>query len=340
MASSFLHGHQKGANSVSPKQLISARDFVQDTRSGMTDAALIQKYNLSPNRLQHIFKKLLDAEAMTSEELDGRCASLDDAVQCSAKPGRLLYRHVLDFLLPIYEETKPEILGMVLNITEGGIGLAGIQARTGEAKDFVIPADEFFDVGRARFRAQCRWAGNEIRTGEPVSGFEVTSISSGDLTELRKLIQLIQIVSVEEVVEYEDVAAEDVEYEGLSTETVECEDLSAEASDAREQTRYNVGFKLPIHEATNRENKGIVINISEDGIGVKGIEAKLDERKTFVIPAYHGFVMFDSIVMIAECRWTVTDSATGEKCAGFKLLQLTARNSTELSKLIATLVVQ
>jgi hypothetical protein len=306
----------------------------------MTDAALIDKYNLSPNRLQRIFKRLLDAKAMTAEELDGRCASLDDTVQYSAKAGRLLYRHVLDFVLPIYEETKPEMLGMVVNITEGGIGLAGIQARFGETKNFVIPADEFFDVGRARFQARCRWAGNEIRTGEHVSGFEVTSISAGDLAELRKLIQLIQIVNVAEVVEYEDAPAEEVEYEELSAEDIEYEDVPAEASDAREQTRYNVRFKLPIHEATNRENKGIVINISEDGIGVKGIDAKLDERKTLVIPAYHGFVMFDSIVMIAECRWIDTDSATGEKCAGFKLLQLTARNASELSKLIATLIVQ
>lgn len=330
MSCNFLCSAQTGADSVSPKQLISAKDFVQDTRSGMTDAALIHKYSLSPNRLQRIFKKLLDAEAMTAEELDGRCASFDDTVQSSAKASRLLYRHVLDFVLPIYEETKPEMLGMVLNITEGGIGLAGIQASVGEAKNFVIPADEFFDVGRARFEARCRWAGNEIRTGEPVSGFEVTSISSGDLAELRKLIQLIQIVSVEEVVEYEDVQAEAVEYE----------DPSTMASDSREQMRYTVGFRLPIHEATNRENKGVVINISEDGIGVKGIDAKPDEPKTLVIPAYHGFVMFDSIVMIAECRWTDTDSATGEKYAGFKLLQLTARNSSELSKLIATLLVQ
>jgi len=320
MAGNFLYSPQTGADSVSPKQLISAKDFVQDTRSGMTDGALIHKYNLSPNRLQRIFKKLLDVKAMTAEELDGRCASLDDNAQSSAKAGRLLYRHVLDFVLPIYEETKPEMLGMVLNITEGGIGLAGIQARFGETKNFVIPADEFFDVGRARFEARCRWAGNEIRTGEHVSGFEVTSISAGDLAELRKLIQLIQIVNVVEAIEYEDP--------------------STVASDGREQTRYTVGFRLPIHEATNRENKGIVINISEDGIGVKGIDAKPDERKTLVIPAYHGFVMFDSIVMIAECRWTDTDSATGEKCAGFKLLQLTARNSNELSKLIATLIVQ
>jgi PilZ domain len=304
---------------VSPKQLISARDFVQDMRSGTTDAALIAKYNLSPNRLQSIFKKLLDANAMTAKELDGRCASFDDSVQTSAKACRLLYRHVLDFVLPIYEEAKPEILGMVLNITEGGVGLSGIHARVGESKNFVIPADEFFDVGRTLFQARCCWVGNEIRTGERFSGFEVTSISAGDLSELRKLIQLIQLVDIEEV--------------------VECEELSDETSDGREQTRYTVDFRLPIHEATNRENKGTVINISEDGIGIKGIDAQPGERKTFVIPAYHGFVTFDSIVTIAECRWANTDEATGEKCCGFKLLQLTARNSTELSKLIATLMV-
>lgn len=305
---------------MSSKQLISARDFVRDTRSGMTDAELIDKYNLSPNKLQHIFKQLIGANAMTNEELDGRCASFEDPVQHNGKTCRLLCRHALDFVLPIYEETKPEILGMVVNITEGGVGLVGIQASTGEMKSFVIPADEFFDVGRAVFRARCRWVGSEIPTGEPVSGFEVTSISSGDLTELRKIIQLIQIVNV--------------------TEVVECEGMSVEPTDVREQTRYAVGFRLPIHEATNRENKGIVINVSEDGIGVKGINAQPGERKTFVIPAYHGFVMFDSIVAIAECRWADIDRATGEKSCGFKLLQLTARNSTELSRLIATLVVQ
>lgn len=278
---------------MSPKQLISARDFVQDMRSGMTDSRLIEKYNLSPNRLQRLFKKLLDAKAMTAEELEGRCASLDDALQYNANASRFLYRHVLDFVLPIYEETKPEILGMVLNITEGGVGLAGIQASIDESKNFVIPADEFFDVGRAKFLARCRWAGNEIGTGEHVNGFEVISISAGDLAELRKLIQLIQVVNV--------------------AEAMECEDLPTGLADNREQTRHTVGFKLPVHEATDRENKGVVINISEDGIGIKGIDAKPNERKSFVIPAYHGFVMFDSIVMIAECRWTDTDKSTLER---------------------------
>ena len=58
---------------------------------------------------------------MTCEELDGRCASFDDTVQDSAKPGRLLYRHILDFVLPIYEEAKPEILGMVSTSRKAGL---------------------------------------------------------------------------------------------------------------------------------------------------------------------------------------------------------------------------
>jgi hypothetical protein len=74
---------------VPPKQLISARDSVQDVRSGMTDSGLIENYNLSPNRLQHFFKKLLDSKTVTADELDGRSASLHDAVQYNANSSRL-----------------------------------------------------------------------------------------------------------------------------------------------------------------------------------------------------------------------------------------------------------
>ena len=95
-----LISSQTGAHAVLPKQRISVKSFVQDTRSGMTDSALIEKYNLSPNRLQRIFKILLDAYTMTAEELDGRCASFDDTVQDRAMPSRLLYRHILILFFP------------------------------------------------------------------------------------------------------------------------------------------------------------------------------------------------------------------------------------------------
>ncbi len=305
---------------MSLRQLISAKDFVQDTRSGMTDAALIEKYNLSPNRLQRIFKKLLDAKAMTADEVAGRCASFDDPIQQGMQAARLLFRHVVDFVLPIYEEKNPEILGMVLNVTEGGVGLKGIEATIGESKRFVIPADEFFDVARLRFQARCRWVHRETPTGEYLSGFEVTSISTGDLVELKKLIQLILVVNMAETSEYSE--------------------QSTEVTDRRERTRYTIGFRLPIHEATNRDNKGVIVDIDEGGIGIKGMEAKPDERKTLVIPSYHGFVVFDSIVMIAECRWADLGEESGERRCGFEVLQLTARNSMELSKLLATLIPQ
>ncbi len=79
------------------------------------------------------------------------------------------------------------------------------------------------------------------------------------------------------------------------------------------------------------------MNVSEAGIGVKGLSAEPGERKTLVIPAYHGFVTFASIVMVAECRWIDAEGESGERNSGFKVLQLTAKNALELAKLISTL---
>ena len=99
-----------------------------------------------------------------------------------------------------------------------------------------------------------------------------------------------------------------------------------------------MGFSLPVHEAIKRENKGIIVNVGEGGIRIKGISAEPGEIKTLVIPAYlYGRVTFDSIVMVAECRWTDIDGEPGERSSGFKVLQITPRNAIELAKLISTL---
>jgi hypothetical protein len=56
-----------------------------------------------------------------------------------------------------------------------------------------------------------------------------------------------------------------------------------------------------------------------------------------VIPAYHEFVTFASIVMVAECRWIDTEGDPGERNSGFKVLQLTPKNVLELAKLVSAL---
>jgi Mor family transcriptional regulator len=199
---------KKGPDAMSRKQQISTREFVWDIRSGMTDSQLLEKYKLSPNRLQRIFKGLIDGQIMTTDELAGRYALFDDTVQHDIQSVRLLFRHAVDFVLQIYEEEKPETLGIVLDITEGGVGLKGIEAIVGEFKNFVIPANKFFDMARVEFRARCRWVNREESTGQCVDGFEITSISPGALVELRKLVELIELANQVEVIEDDEPSPE------------------------------------------------------------------------------------------------------------------------------------
>jgi hypothetical protein len=302
---------------MSPNQEFSAGEFIKDTRSGMTRSELAEKYKLSPNSIQRIFRGMIDGEIMTISELAGRYALFDDTAQQGIDSVRLLFRHVVNFVVPIYEKTKPKTLGVVIDITEGGVGLKGIEAIAGESKNFVIPADNFFDVAQFEFLARCRWANREESTGKCIGGFEITSISSRASVELLKLVQLIELAN--------------------QVEVVECDEPSPEKADRRKEERYAGALALPVYEATKRENKGIIVNVSEGGIRVHGLKAEPGARKTLVIPASYGFPTLDSIVMVAECRWIDTEGGPWERDSGFKVLQLTAKNALALAKLISNL---
>lgn len=57
------------------RRTVSAKEVVQDIRSGMNDAGLMEKYGLSPEWLPIMFSKLLDAGLITQPELDQRLHS-------------------------------------------------------------------------------------------------------------------------------------------------------------------------------------------------------------------------------------------------------------------------
>jgi hypothetical protein len=59
---------------------IKARDFVSDMRDGMDDSALMNKYGLTPDGLQSVFEKLIEADLMTVPELYERAKLSDSQV--------------------------------------------------------------------------------------------------------------------------------------------------------------------------------------------------------------------------------------------------------------------
>ena len=63
---------------TAPKRKIKAKPFVRDLRDGMSDGKLMEKYFLSPDQLQKVFQRLVDAGAIDEMELFMR-TSLDDS---------------------------------------------------------------------------------------------------------------------------------------------------------------------------------------------------------------------------------------------------------------------
>ena len=54
------------------KAIVNAEDAVRSIRSGMTDEALMEKYELSQKGLESLFRKLIAAGAIEQSDLDRR----------------------------------------------------------------------------------------------------------------------------------------------------------------------------------------------------------------------------------------------------------------------------
>ncbi len=57
---------------------LSAREVIRDIRAGLDDAALMEKYKVTPRGLQSLFKKLVAAGALTQAEVDARRKQRED----------------------------------------------------------------------------------------------------------------------------------------------------------------------------------------------------------------------------------------------------------------------
>lgn len=59
---------------------IKAKEFVRDIRSGMDDPTLMNKYQLTPQKLEEVLEKLIQADFITVLELHERARLSDTQV--------------------------------------------------------------------------------------------------------------------------------------------------------------------------------------------------------------------------------------------------------------------
>lgn len=166
-----------------------AKDLLDDIRCGMGKSGLMEKHGLSQPALQGLVTLLLDADQIKRQDLYGELAGLaGDTVH--PEVFRTRERYYLDFETLIYDAGHPEIHGKVLDITEEGVGVQGLEAAMDEVKNFVVLGDPFGEAAPFEFEAKCRWTRRDEDTGVLMAGFQIVRMSDHDRGELRKLIEL------------------------------------------------------------------------------------------------------------------------------------------------------
>lgn len=174
------------------KRIVNAKDIIADIRSGLDDAALMQKYKLTSKGLQSAFTKLISSRLMTVEEIYGQRRSEDEDTVIIDDIA-LIQKHFLTITAPIHEQGRPELEGRLCEITERGLTVSGMEARIGEIKLFAVPCREFLKVDEIAFEAKCLWSNRDRGSREWSAGFQITKIDRQALAQLRELIQILTL---------------------------------------------------------------------------------------------------------------------------------------------------
>ncbi len=94
-------------------------------------------------------------------------------------------------------------------------------------------------------------------------------------------------------------------------------------------------IQVPIYDTGRPQARGVIRDLTEEGVGITGFEARLDEIRTLAILTGNGRLS-DKIVLEAKCRWVKKDTK-GECVCGFRITSITRENLGKLRRLIREL---
>lgn len=176
---------------MADKRKINAMAVIGDLRSGMADWELQVKYKLSSQALDTIFKRLVASKAISHAELyesspfyRERSDGIKQRAHCRAD-------------LPLYlavRDVEGKTAGVLRDISEKGLRVAGIEASVGQVKTFQVPVDLFVQSAPLLIQAECKWIEAKGKTTRYfVAGFEIISLSAGDSKLLGEFTRLLSL---------------------------------------------------------------------------------------------------------------------------------------------------
>ncbi len=171
------------------KRQINGKDILNDLRSGMAAWELQVKYKLSAKPLQAIFNKLVVREAVTHSELYEMSSFYRDRIDRIR--GRAHPRADLGVYVPIYDIGYGAV-GVLRDISETGLRVAGITSGVGQTTTFHLPIDIFMQSEPLLIIAECKWVETKGRRKKyPVAGFEIIDLPEWDSQILRNFIKFL-----------------------------------------------------------------------------------------------------------------------------------------------------
>lgn len=174
---------------MKPKRIIKAKELVLDLRSGISFEHLMDKYQVSQNKLCHLLSQLFHAGAVETHELEPLLSGLQDnpVIQRRDSPRRYVF-----VPLPIFDLANLLNQGAMTEISRNGFQVSRIPAASGATNEFLVQPDYFVDVYPFVLEAQCVWSSNSTENNMR-AGFKITSISDEALGELEKIINMLTI---------------------------------------------------------------------------------------------------------------------------------------------------
>ncbi len=106
--------------------------------------------------------------------------------------------------------------------------------------------------------------------------------------------------------------------------------------DVRELPRHFLSMTIPIYEATDEAHKGRICEVTERGVGITGVPARIGQVKSFVI-ACRPFLDVENIRLEAECIWMNAGKKTEEWYGGFQITKISPKHLKNLRELIRLL---
>lgn len=175
------------------KPLVDAQAFIRDVRNGLDDRELMTKYRIAGRQFTGVLIEFVDSDLsdvgglQDFQEVGAVCADFTSIQDLRRTP-----RQSCDGVLA-EDSRRPTRQCSLLDVSEQGFRLTGMDSRVGEVATFRIICENIPQIGSFEVDAKCRWTDQDFRGPESAtSGYEIINISYGSFRCLKQLLDYLR----------------------------------------------------------------------------------------------------------------------------------------------------